>query len=130
MTPRFRRTGPIAATLATLSPVTHGADWALANGALVEHAANEMSPGSGQAGLGLRQKLPARDPQLGAYLAQFHVRVAHFSRTKSRRAAGAPFLPPTRAASTRGTSSRTLNTSACWPSRSRRSWPPTPCWPN
>lgn len=65
----------------------------LAGGAFVKRGANDMPSDSGQAGLGIRQKIETIGAEMGAYVAQYHSRSAYFSAIKSQRTAGAPFLP-------------------------------------
>lgn len=64
----------------------------IAAGTYVKRAADKRPSGSGQGGLGLRQKFEAIDTEVGVYLAQFDSRVPYLNAIKSQRT-GAPFLP-------------------------------------
>lgn len=64
----------------------------IAAGTYVKRAADVRPSGSGQGGLGVRQKFAAIDAELGAYVAQFDSRTPYLNAIKSQRT-GAPFVP-------------------------------------
>lgn len=64
----------------------------VAAGTFIKRAADEKSSNTGQAGLGLRQKIDAWGAEVGLHVAQFHSRTPYLNAIKSQRT-GAPFVP-------------------------------------